>query len=46
MYTVGQVVAFFPASYLPDKVGRRWSMFCGNVVLMIGALVTCFVTVR
>ncbi|RSH89841.1 hypothetical protein EHS25_001827 [Saitozyma podzolica] len=44
MYTVGQVVAFFPASYLPDKVGRRWSMFCGNVVLMIGALVTCFAT--
>jgi len=33
IYTVGQVVAFFPASYLPDKIGRRRSMFVGNCVL-------------
>jgi len=34
IYTVGQVVAFFPASYLPDKLGRRLSMLIGNCVLM------------
>jgi MFS family permease len=33
IYTVGQVVAFFPASYLPDRIGRRRSMFVGNCVL-------------
>jgi MFS family permease len=44
MYTIGQVAAFFPASYLPDRIGRRWSMFTGNTVLMIGALLTAFAT--
>lgn len=34
IYTVGSVCAFFPASVLPDMVGRRWSMFIGNVVLV------------
>ena len=33
MYTVGQVCAFFPASYLPDRVGRRKTMFIGNIFL-------------
>ncbi|WWC88262.1 uncharacterized protein L201_003169 [Kwoniella dendrophila CBS 6074] len=40
MYTVGQVLAFFPASYLPDKVGRRASMFTGNCILVLGAILT------
>lgn len=33
-----QVVAFFPASTLPDKIGRRWTMFLGNLVLCMGAI--------
>lgn len=44
MYTIGQVVAFFPASYLPDRIGRRWSMLVGNVILMAGAFLTGFST--
>ncbi|ORY30407.1 general substrate transporter [Naematelia encephala] len=40
IYTVGQVVAFFPASYLPDRIGRRWTMLIGNVFLIAGALIT------
>jgi MFS family permease len=44
MNTLGGVVAFFPAAYLPDKVGRRWTMFIGNVILIIGALVNAFAT--
>ena len=33
MYTVGQITAFIPASTLPDIVGRRYSMFMGNLCL-------------
>ena len=44
VYTIGQVIAFFPASYLPDKLGRRWAMFIGNAVLCAGALVSGFST--
>ena len=39
MYTVGQVCGFFPSIVMPDYLGRRWSMFIGNVLLMIGALI-------
>jgi hypothetical protein len=34
VYTVGGVCAFFPNIYLPDKIGRRYSMFYGNGLLM------------
>lgn len=34
IYTVGQVLSFFPASYLPDRIGRRYTMMLGNIVLM------------
>ncbi|KAI9637512.1 general substrate transporter [Dioszegia hungarica] len=37
MYTV---CAFFPTSILPDRVGRRWSMWIGNLCLCVGALLT------
>lgn len=33
-YTIGQVLAFFVVSWLPDKFGRRYGMFIGNCVLM------------
>ncbi|WRT66050.1 uncharacterized protein IL334_003002 [Kwoniella shivajii] len=40
MYSVGQTLAFFPASYLPDKFGRRVSMMTGNIILVAGAILT------
>ncbi|RSH89116.1 hypothetical protein EHS25_002782 [Saitozyma podzolica] len=42
IYTVGSVCAFFPASYLPDKIGRRWTMLIGNTVLIVGAFLAGF----
>ncbi|KAJ7863141.1 general substrate transporter [Mycena olivaceomarginata] len=29
-----------PASWVPDRFGRRWGMFMGNGLLMIGAIIT------
>lgn len=34
IYTVGQVCAFFPAVVLPDRIGRRWTMFLANLLLV------------
>lgn len=34
IYTIGGVCASLPGSYLPDKVGRRWTMVIGNTVLV------------
>ncbi|BEI95952.1 hypothetical protein CcaverHIS631_0109010 [Cutaneotrichosporon cavernicola] len=42
MYTVGQVAAAFLAAYLPDKFGRRWGMFIGNIILVVGAFLCGF----
>jgi len=33
IYTIGQLTGAFPASYLPDRIGRRWAMVVGNVIL-------------
>ncbi|KAH7100776.1 general substrate transporter [Auriculariales sp. MPI-PUGE-AT-0066] len=40
IYTIGQLCGAFPASYLPDKLGRRRSMFIGNLLLITGAIIT------
>ncbi|KDR77321.1 hypothetical protein GALMADRAFT_279081 [Galerina marginata CBS 339.88] len=40
IYTVGSICGTTPASYLPDRSGRRFSMFFGNAILIIGALIT------
>ncbi|KAI0031233.1 general substrate transporter [Vararia minispora EC-137] len=40
IYTVGSFVAALPASYIPDRLGRRASMFFGNCLTITGALVT------
>ncbi|KAL0069758.1 hypothetical protein AAF712_003027 [Marasmius tenuissimus] len=40
IYTIGSLCAVFPAAYLPDRFGRRFSMFFGNVILIVGALLT------
>ncbi|WWC63036.1 uncharacterized protein I303_105635 [Kwoniella dejecticola CBS 10117] len=40
MYSVGQVLAFFPTAYLPDKIGRRASMMTGHGILILGAMLT------
>lgn len=39
IYTVGMVVAFFPSIIIPDYIGRRWAMFVGNALLILG----CFI---
>ncbi|WOO79017.1 Lactose permease [Vanrija pseudolonga] len=42
IYTVGQVCAFFPAVVLPDRIGRRWTMFLANLLLVGGAFLAGF----
>lgn len=34
IFSVGSLVATIPSAYLPDKIGRRASMFVGNFILM------------
>jgi len=40
IFTVGSLCGTIPASYLPDKFGRRLSMFFGNASLIVGAVIT------
>ncbi|KAL1674122.1 general substrate transporter [Schizophyllum commune] len=40
IYTIGSLCGTFPASYLPDRFGRRFSMFFGNTFIIIGAALT------
>ncbi|EJU06504.1 general substrate transporter [Dacryopinax primogenitus] len=44
IYTIGNVCSVFPNAYLPDRIGRRWSMFVGNLVLILGAMLTANAT--
>ena len=34
LLTVGTVCSSALSLYFPDKVGRRWAMFVGNIILM------------
>lgn len=40
IFTIGSICGMIPASYLPDKFGRRFSMFFANAVLIVGAILT------
>ncbi|KAF8511584.1 general substrate transporter [Gautieria morchelliformis] len=40
IFTLGSLTAAIPASYLPDRFGRRFAMFCGNLFIIVGAIVT------
>ncbi|KAG6918762.1 hypothetical protein DXG01_011953 [Tephrocybe rancida] len=40
IYTIGSLSGTIPASYLPDRFGRRFSMFFGNLLLCVGAIIT------
>ncbi|KAH7099036.1 general substrate transporter [Auriculariales sp. MPI-PUGE-AT-0066] len=44
IYTLGSLTGAFPASYLPDRIGRRYSMFVGNIILIVGAIITATAT--
>ncbi|KZS90463.1 general substrate transporter [Sistotremastrum niveocremeum HHB9708] len=46
IYTVGSLTGTIPASILPDRYGRRVSMFVGNIILIIGAFITGTATTR
>ncbi|KAF5369432.1 hypothetical protein D9758_002669 [Tetrapyrgos nigripes] len=46
IYTIGSLSGTIPASYLPDKFGRRLSMFFANLVLIVGAVLTANATSR
>lgn len=46
IYTIGSLTGAIPASYLPDKFGRRVSMFVGNMFIIVGALITANATHR
>jgi len=40
IFTVGSLCGAIPASYLPDRFGRRFSMFFGNSIVIVGAILT------
>ncbi|KIY67110.1 general substrate transporter [Cylindrobasidium torrendii FP15055 ss-10] len=40
IYTIGSLTGTIPASYLPDRFGRRFPMFVGNIILIGGAALT------
>jgi MFS family permease len=44
IYTVGSVCSFFGASIIPDLFGRRYGMFIGNTILIVGALISGLAT--
>ncbi|TFK40545.1 general substrate transporter [Crucibulum laeve] len=44
IYTVGSICGTIPASYFPDRFGRRFSMFFGNSMIVIGAVLTANAT--
>ncbi|KAJ8691523.1 hypothetical protein PTI98_011086 [Pleurotus ostreatus] len=44
IFTIGSICGTIPASYFPDKFGRRFSMFFGNGVLIVGAILTANAT--
>ncbi|KAF9267447.1 general substrate transporter [Marasmius fiardii PR-910] len=44
IYTIGSLTGTIPAAYLPDRFGRRFSMFTANVVLIGGAVLTANAT--
>ncbi|KAK0188147.1 general substrate transporter [Armillaria mellea] len=37
IYTIGSITGTIPAAYLPDKYGRRFPMWIGNAILILGA---------
>ncbi|KAF8713259.1 General substrate transporter, partial [Rhizoctonia solani] len=46
IYTIGGLIGSFPAAYLPDRFGRRAPMFFGNLVLIVGAVLSATATHR
>lgn len=44
IFTIGSLAGMIPASYFPDRFGRRFSMFFGNAVLIVGAVITANAT--
>ncbi|PBK74737.1 general substrate transporter [Armillaria solidipes] len=40
IYTIGSITGTIPAAYLPDKYGRRFPMWIGNAILIVGACMT------
>jgi MFS family permease len=41
---IGSVAGLCVALWLPDRVGRKWAIFVGNVIIVGGALGQTFVT--
>jgi len=46
IFTLGSLAGTIPASFLPDLLGRRASMWFGNASLIVGAAVTAMATNR
>ena len=42
--TVASLIGFFPGSFLADKIGRKWTIVAGIVVLLVPLIIACFVT--
>ncbi|KAF5382700.1 hypothetical protein D9615_002928 [Tricholomella constricta] len=40
IFTIGSICGTIPASFLPDRFGRRFSMFFGNLAICVGAVIT------
>ncbi|KZV70176.1 general substrate transporter [Peniophora sp. CONT] len=46
IYTAGSFAAALPASYFPDRFGRRVAMAVGNTITVVGAIITATATSR
>eukprot|EP00753_Platysulcus_tardus_P013280 PLAT3653.1.p1 GENE.PLAT3653.1~~PLAT3653.1.p1 ORF type:complete len:549 (-),score=-167.96 PLAT3653.1:152-1735(-) len=46
IFTIGSLCGVIPAAILPDKFGRRFCMFFGNTILIVGAIITGLSTNR
>lgn len=42
--TVSSIIAFIPAGWIADKIGRRWSVVLGLGLLIFGVLMCCIVS--
>lgn len=40
LYSVGSIITFPIAPYVSDRFGRRQAMFCGAIIIIVGAILT------
>ena len=44
MQTIGSIASMPIAPYVSDRFGRRWPIFFGSIIVVVGAVVQCMAT--